>query len=97
MIAGYTVKDNNTANGDEGTDTLIGVEGAEFTDGAVNLALVGAVAVFDGNDDLVSVHTTIQAAIDDATTLDGYTHLRQRRHLCRGRQRHQGPDHRGRQ
>ena len=73
VITGYTVKDNNTANGDEGTDTLDGIEGLTFTTGPVNLALVGAVAVFDANDNLVSVHTTIQAAIDAVTTLDGYT------------------------
>ena len=73
VITGYTVTDNNTANGDEGTDTLDGIEGLSFTTGPVNLALVGAVAVFDQNDNLVSVHTTIQAAIDAGTTLDGYT------------------------
>jgi len=72
VITGYTVTDNNAANGDEGTDTLDGIEGLTFTTGPVNLALVGAVAVFDQNDNLVSVHTTIQGAIDAVTTLDGY-------------------------
>jgi len=71
QIESYTVTDNNAANGDEGTDTVIDVESLEFSDIAFNLA--GTVTVFDGNGDLVSVHTTIQEAIDDATTLDGYT------------------------
>ncbi len=71
VITSFTVTDNNALDGDDGTDTLTDVESAEFDDASVNL--VGAVAVFDGNGDLVSVHTTIQAAIDDATTLDGYT------------------------
>ena len=71
QIESFTVTDDNDANGDEGTDTVIDVESLEFADVAFSLA--GAVAVFDGNGDLVSVHATIQDAIDDATTLDGYT------------------------
>ncbi len=70
-ITGFTITDDNLGNGNEGTDTLNGVETAQFAD--VSVALTGAVAVFDGDGDLVSVHTTIQAAIDAATTLDGYT------------------------
>ena len=71
QIVSFTVTDDVVGNGDEGTDTIIDVESLEFDD--VAFALVGAVAVFDDNGDLVSVHTTIQDAIDAATTLDGYT------------------------
>ncbi len=71
QITSYTVTDNNNADGDEGTDTVIDVESLEFADVAFNL--IGAVAVLDGNDNVVSIHATIQEAIDDATTLDGYT------------------------
>ena len=81
QITGYTVKDNNTAApansnnpilvANEGTDTLDGVESLDFADAVFSLA--GTVAVFDGDGALVSVHTTIQGAIDAATTLDGYS------------------------
>jgi Ca2+-binding RTX toxin-like protein len=81
VITGFTVKDDNIAApadssnpvtvANEGTDTLDGVESLDFAD--VTFSLAGTVAVFDGGGNLVSMHTTIQAAIDAATTLDGYT------------------------
>jgi serralysin len=80
-ITGFTVKDNNTAApansgnpikvANEGTDTLDGVESLHF--GNANFSLVGTVVVLDGDGAVVSVHTTIQAAIDAATTVAGYT------------------------
>ncbi len=81
VITGFTVKDNNTtapANSgnpvtvaNEGTDTLDGVESLDFGDATLSLA--GTVAVYDGDGALVSMHSTIQAAIDAATTQNGYT------------------------
>jgi serralysin len=80
VITGFTVKDNNIAApansgnpisvANEGTDTLDGVEGLDFADAVFSLA--GTVAVFDGDGALVSMHTTIQAAIDAVTTVAGY-------------------------
>ncbi|HVQ07468.1 MAG TPA: M10 family metallopeptidase C-terminal domain-containing protein [Allosphingosinicella sp.] len=81
VITGFTVKDNNTAApansanpiivANEGTDTLDGVESLHFSN--VNFNLIGTVAVFDGDGALVSMHSTIQAAIDAVTTVGGYT------------------------
>ena len=71
VITGFTVTDNNNANGGRGHRHADGVESLSFA-GPTSLPLVGTVAVFDASDNLVSIHSTIQAAIDAATTLDGY-------------------------
>ena len=60
------VVDMNLGDGiDEGTDTLNNVE---------NLFFAGEddVQVFDANGNFVEAHSTIQAAIDDADTMDGF-------------------------
>ena len=83
------MKDNNTAApanssnpivvANEGTDTLDGVESLDFAN--VDFSLAGTRrACYDGDSALVSVYTTIQAAIDAALGRRLYD-LRQRRHL----------------
>ena len=56
-VAGGTVTDNNTADGDDGTDTLTSVEVLEFADGAIITVGAGGFA-------------TIQEAVDAATAGD---------------------------
>jgi Ca2+-binding RTX toxin-like protein len=51
--AGYTVTDTNTADGDEGTDTLSGIEWLQFSDGATKLGRVLADTSGDGKSDLM--------------------------------------------
>lgn len=58
-----SITDNNTANGDEGTDSLNGVESLQF---ANVTAALGSVALFDSGGNLVGVYTTIQAAVNAA-------------------------------
>lgn len=65
-----TVTDNNAANGDEGTDTLDGVESIHYTDMTIALGS-GAVALLDSSGNFVSFYATIQAAVDASS--DGYT------------------------
>ena len=60
-----TVTDNNPGNGDEGTDSLSGVETLYFLS-------EDAVQVFDDGGNFVDSYATIQEAVDDATTLNGY-------------------------
>lgn len=61
--------DTNAGNGDEGTDTLTGVERLQFGD--VTLDLTGPVPLFDGGGQLVGTFDTIQAAVNAASS--GYT------------------------
>ena len=66
-VTGFlSVKDDVTAGGDEGTDTLTSVEALQFA-GSV-LSLADPVQLFDDNDVLVGTFTTIQAAINAAGT-----------------------------
>ncbi len=69
-ITGYTVTDNfplvADATADEGTDTLSGVETVQFAD--MSISLTGPVLLYDSGDVLVGTFTTIQAAIDAAST-----------------------------
>jgi len=37
IVGGFTITDNNAADGDDGTDTLTGIRFVEFDDGTVNL------------------------------------------------------------
>jgi len=60
-----SVTDTNAADGDEGTDTLDSIETLFFLSEEV-------VQVFDATGNFVDSYTTIQAAVDDATTLDGF-------------------------
>jgi Ca2+-binding RTX toxin-like protein len=64
-----TVTDTNAGNGDDGADTLTGVEKLSFSDQIIDLTQ--AVQLFDASNNLVGTFSTIQAAVDAA--LDGYT------------------------
>ncbi len=72
-VTGFTsITDGVTGpggSGDEGTDTLIGIERLEFADGAIDLA--HPVQLFDAGGNIVGTFETIQAAIDAAS--DDYT------------------------
>jgi hypothetical protein len=61
----FTVTDTDSANGDDGTDTLLGVEKLQFADATIDLE---AVRVFDTAGDFVESFDTIQGAIDAAST-----------------------------
>ncbi|MDB5693153.1 MAG: serralysin-like metalloprotease protein [Alphaproteobacteria bacterium] len=70
LVTGFsTVHDTNTANGDEGTDTLTGIEKLAFAGTMLNLA--DPVQLFDAGGQLVGTFGTIQAAIDASS--DDYT------------------------
>jgi len=69
MTSFASVDDTNTANGDEGTDTLSGVERLQFGD--ATLDLTDPVQLFDGGGQLVGTFDTIQAAVNAAAS--GYT------------------------
>ncbi|PWR03673.1 hypothetical protein DKT77_05295, partial [Meridianimarinicoccus roseus] len=69
-IIGFSeVTDNNAGDGDEGTDTLTGVEVLAFADAA--FAVGDPVVVTDGGGGFVGSFTTIKAAVDAAP--DGST------------------------
>ncbi|HEY0130050.1 MAG TPA: hypothetical protein VGB57_01505, partial [Allosphingosinicella sp.] len=69
-VTGFTaVTDTDTGNGDDGADTLTGVEKLSFT--GLTLDLADPVQLFDASNQLVGTFGTIQAAIDAA--LDDYT------------------------
>ncbi len=69
-VTGFSaVSDGNAANGDEGSDTLTGIERLRFAD--VLLDLGDPVQLFDGGGRLVGTFDSIQAAVDAAG--DGYT------------------------
>jgi Ca2+-binding RTX toxin-like protein len=69
-VIGYSsVDDVDSGNGDEGTDSLTGVEKLQFAGATLDLA--NPVQLFDGGGQLVGTFTTIQAAIDAAS--DDYT------------------------
>ena len=59
------ITDTNAADGNEGTDTLIGIETLYFLGS-------GAVQVFDATGNFVSSHSDIQGAVSAVTTLDGF-------------------------
>ncbi len=60
-----TLTDANLTNGNEGTDTITGVENLQFSNTTLALG-TGTVALLDDDGDLVSLFTTIQAAINAA-------------------------------
>ncbi|MDK9704379.1 MAG: FG-GAP-like repeat-containing protein, partial [Sulfuritalea sp.] len=65
----YTVTDNNVANGDDGVDTLYGIEKLQFSDGFTNLGkAVERDFSGDGKSDLLWSHTDGSVAI---WTMDG--------------------------
>jgi Ca2+-binding RTX toxin-like protein len=69
-VTGFaTVTDTNTGNGDDGSDTLTGIEKLSFT--GLTLDLAAPVQLFDTGGQLVGTFGTIQAAIDAAQ--DDYT------------------------
>jgi VCBS repeat-containing protein len=69
-VTGFSsVTDANTANGDEGTDTLTSIEALRFSDVTLNPAQ--KVQLFDQNGALVGTFDKIQPAIDAAQS--GYT------------------------
>ncbi|HEX8308279.1 MAG TPA: M10 family metallopeptidase C-terminal domain-containing protein [Allosphingosinicella sp.] len=69
-VTGFSaVEDDVPAGGDEGSDTLSGVENLVFDD--MTLDLDDAVQLFDGGGQLIGTFDTIQAAIDAAS--DDYT------------------------
>ncbi|HYG47042.1 MAG TPA: M10 family metallopeptidase C-terminal domain-containing protein [Allosphingosinicella sp.] len=69
-VTGFTsVTDDNAANGDEGTDSLAGMERIRFDDMLLDLA--HPVQAFDADGNLVGTFTTIQAAVD--ASADGGT------------------------
>jgi len=71
-VTGFSsVKDTNAANGDEGTDTLTGVEKLQFADSSFDLTQ--PVQLFDGNGALVGTYATIQGAVN--ASHDGYSIL----------------------
>jgi len=64
-VTGFTsVTDNDTTDGDEGTDSLTSIEVVQFGD--VTLDVSQAVQLFDAADALVGTFDTIQAAVDAA-------------------------------
>ncbi|HEU0099131.1 MAG TPA: pre-peptidase C-terminal domain-containing protein [Allosphingosinicella sp.] len=69
VISLTSVTDTDSGDGDEGTDTLTGIEAIEFGDNAIDLA--DPVQLFDDNGNIVGTFGTIQAAIDAAS--DDYT------------------------
>ncbi|HMG47161.1 MAG TPA: hypothetical protein VK614_06845, partial [Allosphingosinicella sp.] len=65
LVTGFSaVDDTDTGNGDEGTDTLTGIERLKFGDAVLSLA--DPVQLFDDNGDLVGTFATIQAAVNAA-------------------------------
>ncbi|HEY0027074.1 MAG TPA: M10 family metallopeptidase C-terminal domain-containing protein [Allosphingosinicella sp.] len=69
-VTGYSsVTDNVSGNGDEGADTLTGIEKLSF--GGQVLDLAAPVQLFDANGNLVGTFGTIQGAIDASS--DNYT------------------------
>ena len=84
FVTGFTgiTDDQPSTLGDEGTDTLNGIERLSFNGGARVLDLNQAVQVFHDHDAnsgtpkiLVGTYASIQAAIDNAGTLSGDTIL----------------------
>jgi VCBS repeat-containing protein len=63
------VDDTNPVGGDEGTDTLSGVEVLQFLGQSLNVN--DPVQLFDASNNLVGTFTTIQAAVDASSA--GYT------------------------
>jgi VCBS repeat-containing protein len=69
-VTGFTsVTDTDGGNGDEGTDTLTGIEQLQFADMAFDLGQ--PVQLFDASNNLVGTFTSIQAAV--AAAQDNYT------------------------
>jgi T1SS-143 domain-containing protein len=63
----FTVDDIDGTNGDEGTDTLYGIEGIDFgADGSVDLDLTRPVQLFSHAGELIATYATIQAAVNAA-------------------------------
>jgi len=68
----YTVTDTNTADGDEGTDTLFGIEGIDFgANNTVDIDLTDAVQLYDANGHLVATFDKIQDAVNAADGVAG--------------------------
>ncbi|MGB3167158.1 MAG: hypothetical protein WBA68_10335, partial [Alteraurantiacibacter sp.] len=69
-VTGFTsVSDTNAVDGDEGTDSLTGIEALEFADRTFSLA--DPIQLFDDAGNLAGTFTSIQAAVDAAA--DDYT------------------------
>ena len=69
FVTGFTgVQDTDTSNGDEGTDTLVGIEKLQFGNASMDLAQ--PVQLFDGSNHLVGTYGTIQAAVNAASAGD---------------------------
>lgn len=67
LVTGFSaVKDTNTSNGDEGTDTLTSIEQLQFAD--VRLSANDLVQVFDAAGKLTGTFNTIDAAVDSAVS-----------------------------
>ncbi|HEY5724065.1 MAG TPA: hypothetical protein VIT45_17285, partial [Allosphingosinicella sp.] len=65
-VTGFTsVTDTNAGNGDDGADTLTGIEKLQFS--GTTLDLADAVQLFDSGNNLVGTFDTIQAAVDAAS------------------------------
>ncbi|SJZ85141.1 beta strand repeat-containing protein [Consotaella salsifontis] len=60
-----SVTDNNANDGDDGTDTLSGVESLTFGD-TTTVSVLGAVQVFDADGNFVNSYATIQEAVNAA-------------------------------
>jgi Ca2+-binding RTX toxin-like protein len=69
FVTGFTgVDDTDSSNGDEGTDTLSGIEKLQFGNASMDLAQ--PVQLFDGSNHLVGTFGTIQAAVNAASNGD---------------------------
>lgn len=72
FVTAFTgVTDNNAGDGDEGADSLSGVEALSFAGGASVLSLGQGVQLFDGSDELIGTFDTLKEAVDAASS--GYT------------------------
>ncbi|MEM8732471.1 MAG: calcium-binding protein, partial [Pseudomonadota bacterium] len=71
QITGFIVTDLNTADGNEGRDTLVNVETLVFEGDGVVLSPASSIQLFDAQGDLVALFDTIQGAVDAAE--DGAT------------------------
>ncbi|MDQ2092912.1 hypothetical protein [Rhodalgimonas zhirmunskyi] len=65
LVTGFTATtDNNAADGDDGTDTLVSVEALEFADVSLDLSL--GVQLFNSAGSLIGTFATLQEAVDAA-------------------------------
>jgi hypothetical protein len=71
----YTVTDNNAANGNDGVDTLYGIEKLQFSDGLVNLGnkLPGNDFNADGKNDIIWKSSVLDHNV--LSLMDGTTQI----------------------